>query len=685
MTVAENTQPINSSTANGVTTTFAYGFMVLDDEDITVAVNDAIVTTGYTITGVGDPGGGNVVFTTAPANGAKVVRYLDPAVERETDYQQFGDWLADEVNRDFDRIWLALQATNSRIDSALHVSQAGYQSGQNTELPAGQGGYALGWAADGVSLINILLSTGTTLVNLAASGGSSLIGFIAAGANAILRTLQAKVRERVSAADYSGYDSTGVTDSVGAVVSAMTMLGAGGGKVFINYGEKPLFDGNITIKKNCHLVGPHTITGSPGDNAAAAYGDLGGVIYLNSTATITLESGASISGLYIIRKGMTFPADDSSAYAGNAIAAGGDDTGLKNLMIIGFKKAYTVNGRARFSLERVHFDCDPSAGDGAIEVSAVHDSGQIVHCHGWPFGTIAAYSTATSGGTVNLAANAYRLHRTGNGIKISGQADDITMHGNLVYGYKKCFQLLNTGGFQFTGSNWGDGTTYYAGSIGFSFENCLDIAADQLRSYSTEKGFSFALGSENKFSANLLFVSACGSDAVTLDSGDFAIGTIWAKNCTGAAINITGNSARMRLENLLESGNTYANPIKLSVTNHRIEDVDVGGVISDKAIGTSLVGTNAMILYRIASAATLNIPLRPDMFEVTGTTSIVTINGGYGGRIITLMFESAGLTMTDNTGNLRLAGDFVVGVRSIITLLYDGVNSLWIEVSRSAN
>jgi len=139
MTVAENTNPINSSIANGVTTVFPYGFQVIDDEDITVAVAGVVQTSGFTVTGVGGVGG-TVVFTTAPANGSLVVLYLDPVLERETDYQQFGDWLANEVNRDFDRLWLAMQGTGKRIDAAVHVDLSDVEDGLNTKLPAPIGG-----------------------------------------------------------------------------------------------------------------------------------------------------------------------------------------------------------------------------------------------------------------------------------------------------------------------------------------------------------------------------------------------------------------------------------------------------------------------------------------------------------------------------------------------------------------
>lgn len=98
-----------ASIANGATTVFPYGFKIAAAEDLAVTVDGVRLTSGYTVSGVGNPAGGNVTITAAPANGAKVVRYLAPIMKRDTDYQQFGDWLAAVVNLDFDRIWLTLQ------------------------------------------------------------------------------------------------------------------------------------------------------------------------------------------------------------------------------------------------------------------------------------------------------------------------------------------------------------------------------------------------------------------------------------------------------------------------------------------------------------------------------------------------------------------------------------------------
>lgn len=168
--------PYNSHVGNGVTTSFSYGFTLLDEDDLVVSVN-GVVTADYTITGLGVANGGTVEFTVAPGNGSAVLiqRVIQPV--RLSDYQDNGDLLADTVNLDFDRLWMALQGV---IASTLGVLRVPYPE-QVSALPGptDRANKFLSFGPTG----EILMSSGTGTDNglradLATNVGPGMIGWL---------------------------------------------------------------------------------------------------------------------------------------------------------------------------------------------------------------------------------------------------------------------------------------------------------------------------------------------------------------------------------------------------------------------------------------------------------------------------------------------------------------------------
>lgn len=114
-----NQIPYNIYTANGQTTVFTYEFYIISASDLEVSINGSAVTSGYTVSGVGNKDGGDITFLTPPANGAVVMLERVVPTYRLTDYQDNGDLLADTVNKDFDRIWMAIQRAFIDLGFAL--------------------------------------------------------------------------------------------------------------------------------------------------------------------------------------------------------------------------------------------------------------------------------------------------------------------------------------------------------------------------------------------------------------------------------------------------------------------------------------------------------------------------------------------------------------------------------------
>lgn len=69
----------------------------------------------------------------------------------------------------------------------------------------------------------------------------------------------------------------------------------------------------------------------------------------------------------------------------------------------------------------------------------------------------------------------------------------------------------------------------------------------------------------------------------------------------------------------------------------------------------------------------------------SGTTNLLTINGGSIGQHLVLTHTGArDVKLKDNSGNLRIAGDFTMDSDfDTITLMYNG--TVWVELCRSNN
>lgn len=130
-----NQDPESQHVGNGVTTAFAYDFLLLNAADLEVYVAGVLKTLNvdYTVAGLNNQSGGSVTFGAAPANGAIVLLLRSMEVARDTEYQYAGDFQAPTVNRDYDRIWMVLQDLTSRFFSAIRFPRG--ENALNSILP----------------------------------------------------------------------------------------------------------------------------------------------------------------------------------------------------------------------------------------------------------------------------------------------------------------------------------------------------------------------------------------------------------------------------------------------------------------------------------------------------------------------------------------------------------------------
>jgi len=116
-----NVTPRVQYTGNGSTTSFPYSFAIFDESDMVVYVGDEVIESGYTVTGAGQTEGGNVVFDTAPEDGAIITLLRNVPIERVTDFQEGGTFRPKNINDELDRLTAFTQQVQEGLDRAVKV------------------------------------------------------------------------------------------------------------------------------------------------------------------------------------------------------------------------------------------------------------------------------------------------------------------------------------------------------------------------------------------------------------------------------------------------------------------------------------------------------------------------------------------------------------------------------------
>lgn len=161
----QNQTPVASFTTNGVTKVFPYAFMLLDADDLVVTLDGVTVSSGFTISGVGVAGGGNITFATAPATDQTLVLRRVIALQRLTDYQRNGDLLAATLNTDFDRLWQALQGLRQDSTRAIKLPDETLTDQTITDDAATRAGKLVGFDASGNAVAVSLADPDTLIVS----------------------------------------------------------------------------------------------------------------------------------------------------------------------------------------------------------------------------------------------------------------------------------------------------------------------------------------------------------------------------------------------------------------------------------------------------------------------------------------------------------------------------------------
>lgn len=116
---------------NGVTVAFAFPFRFLADEDLVVILTDAdgddttlMLTTHYTVSGEGAPGGGTVTMVTAPASGETLTILADPAVAQPVDFVDNGPLPAEVLETGLDRLTLLARRARDLVARTFRLADS---------------------------------------------------------------------------------------------------------------------------------------------------------------------------------------------------------------------------------------------------------------------------------------------------------------------------------------------------------------------------------------------------------------------------------------------------------------------------------------------------------------------------------------------------------------------------------
>ena len=176
----------NSYSGNGSTTAFAYTFKAFASSEIKVFIrtdstgaeaqrSEGSGSTNYSVSGVGNAGGGTVTFVTAPASGETVVIRRQTAQTQGTDYVENDPFPAEDHETALDKLTHIVQEVQEEVDRSFKVSKTNsITTPEFVDDASTRASKLLGFSSDGNTL---QATTGrvssVSVSNVAVSGGAS--------------------------------------------------------------------------------------------------------------------------------------------------------------------------------------------------------------------------------------------------------------------------------------------------------------------------------------------------------------------------------------------------------------------------------------------------------------------------------------------------------------------------------
>ncbi|MCC7427217.1 MAG: hypothetical protein IT557_09945 [Alphaproteobacteria bacterium] len=213
--------------ADGTQQVFAYPFPIFTSADLEVRQDEALLASGFTIAGAGDPAGGTVTFDVAPILGARITLRRRMPIQRVTDFQESGALRAASINDELDYQIAAIQQVADDAGRALSLPPGDPRAELVLPPVAQRAGKVVGFDNGG----------GLALMSTASTGALSAadVTYLAQRANSVARSVESRLSDTISVKDF-GAVGNGTTDDRAAIQAAFDSAAAGG-KILIPEGS----------------------------------------------------------------------------------------------------------------------------------------------------------------------------------------------------------------------------------------------------------------------------------------------------------------------------------------------------------------------------------------------------------------------------------------------------------------
>jgi Pectate lyase superfamily protein len=321
-------EPLVQYGGDGSRTSFPFPFPVLASDDLLVFLGQNQAT-GYAITGIGNPDGGEVAFSTPPDSGTTLTLLRRTEGIRETEFVDGGPFRAAAINAELDRIMLLIQEDREEHGRALRGHPA--ESGIDFSLPptAERANKLLGFDSAGKPV-----AFGET--ELPTSGEASGVLVTPTGAT-IARSLGEHLAALVNVRDF-GALGDGITDDSAAFAAAISVAQSRAAPVYVPASATPYVLGATLVLDAMTMIG---------DGAGSTL-----KVGLASGAGVHLAgSGANLIGVRVLGPGASgwpgSPSDvDLSVVAldGVKVASEAEDVTLQSVEVAGCATALAIEG-----------------------------------------------------------------------------------------------------------------------------------------------------------------------------------------------------------------------------------------------------------------------------------------------------------------------------------------------------